>query len=118
MANKYPTFKRNDLNKVSRPILYILAPLTFFRFIIGWGSIVMLWVWTKLWIIGLNRKDPIPEWKRKFIKFGCNLSARIVILMMSGVHINEPKINADYRKYLGPDWKPSFKNPGTIISNH
>jgi hypothetical protein len=24
----------------------------------------------------------------------------------------------DWSKYLGAEWKPSYKNPGTIISNH
>ena len=23
-----------------------------------------------------------------------------------------------YKKYLGPDWTPSYENPSTIISNH
>jgi len=37
---------------------------------------------------------------------------------MSGVYIKEEKLKADYRKYLGKDWKPSYKNPGTVVSNH
>lgn len=118
MADKYPAFKRNDLHKVSRPLLYLLAPLTFIRFAIGWGSIACLWAWVKLWTIGLDSRAPIPEWKRKIIRAGCTASARTVILMMSGIHINEPKLNIDYSAYLGPDWKPSWKNPGTVISNH
>lgn len=24
----------------------------------------------------------------------------------------------DYKEYLGPDWKPTFDKPGTIVSNH
>ena len=26
--------------------------------------------------------------------------------------------DVDYSKYLGPDWKPSYKGPSTIICNH
>ena len=26
--------------------------------------------------------------------------------------------DADYKKWLGPGWKPSFSNPSTIVSNH
>lgn len=24
----------------------------------------------------------------------------------------------DYKPYMGPDWKPSYDRPGTVISNH
>ena len=26
--------------------------------------------------------------------------------------------DADYRKWLGPDWKPEWEGCGTVISNH
>jgi len=27
-------------------------------------------------------------------------------------------IDADYRKWLGPDWKPKWEGSGTLVSNH
>ena len=27
-------------------------------------------------------------------------------------------VKADYKKYLGPDWKPTYEGSGTIVSNH
>lgn len=27
-------------------------------------------------------------------------------------------MHVNYSEYLGPDWKPSFENPSTVISNH
>ncbi len=26
--------------------------------------------------------------------------------------------NVDYSKYLGPDWKPSYATPSTVVCNH
>jgi 1-acyl-sn-glycerol-3-phosphate acyltransferase len=40
-------------------------------------------------------------------------------LFLIGVaYISYEKKNYDYSKYLGPDWKPTFKNPSTIVANH
>lgn len=88
MAEKYPAFKRNDLHKVSRPILYLLAPLTFLRFMVGWGSIVMLYIYIKIILWGHKKGVPISESMRQWVAGACRLSARMVILMMSGVHIS------------------------------
>lgn len=32
------------------------------------------------------------------------------------VHKRRPKM--DYSKYLGPEWKPSYDKPSTVICNH
>ena len=47
-----------------------------------------------------------------------SFAARIVMFMMSAWKIDEVKLKTDYSKYLGPNWKRSYDNPGTIISNH
>lgn len=118
MAEKFPAFRRNDLHKVNRLILYLLAPLVFARFFIGWGSVALLWVWVKLVAMGHNPMTPMPPWRRKLIRIATTACARVVLLMMSGLRVNEPKLEVDYSEYLGPDWQPSYENPGTVISNH
>ena len=52
------------------------------------------------------------------IRLACKVVARIILLMMSGVHVNQPKKKVDYSRYLGPEWKPNYERPGTVISNH
>jgi 1-acyl-sn-glycerol-3-phosphate acyltransferase len=32
--------------------------------------------------------------------------------------IENIKVEYDYKKYLGPDWKPTNERPGSIVSNH
>mgnify|MGYP006101068565 CR=1 FL=1 len=118
MASKYRAFRRNDLHKVSRPILYLLAPLTFLRFFVGWGCIVLIWIYIKIFLYNHKGKDPIPENKKDGFRRFLYLMSRIILAMMSGIHVNQPKIYACYKEYLGPDWKPKWKGPGTVVSNH
>jgi lysophosphatidylcholine acyltransferase/lyso-PAF acetyltransferase len=41
-------------------------------------------------------------------------------MLMSGVFWvkQEQRRDIDYRKYLGPDWKPSFEGAGILVINH
>ena len=45
-------------------------------------------------------------------------TGRIVIWCLSGwwTFYSRPKVC--YKKWLGPDWKPTYENPGCKISNH
>ena len=85
-----------------------MAPFIFIRFILGWGSAVYCWLWTNLWTIGIDLKKPIPQWRRNMIIIGCNISGRIILAQMCTFFIKNEKVNYDYKKFLGPNWKPSF----------
>jgi 1-acyl-sn-glycerol-3-phosphate acyltransferase len=41
-----------------------------------------------------------------------------MFLSVSVYTIDMQNVNLDYKKYLGPDWKRSFENPGSVIGNH
>ena len=60
------------------------------------------------------------SWSYKSLQLGTHFVGRVGMAMFGCPwgSINEKKIKVDYSEYLGPDWKPSFKNAGTIISNH
>ena len=118
LAKKYPEFKRNDLHKIRRPILYLLAPFTFLRFVIGWFSVVLLCLGINIFLIGHEKDKPLPKWRFKLIKFINWLAGRVILLMMGVLYVDMPNIKADYSKYLGPDWKPTSKGAGVKISNH
>lgn len=34
------------------------------------------------------------------------------------ISLKKVQLNVDYKKYLGPDWKPTNRKPSTIVSNH
>lgn len=117
-AKKYPEFRRHDLHKISRGPLYLLAPIVFLRFTIGLSAAVFCFLWTELSLIGHDRSKTIPPFRAKMIKFGCWVAGRTICAMISCINVDHVKVKVNYRKYLGPDWTPSFKNPGTIVSNH
>jgi 1-acyl-sn-glycerol-3-phosphate acyltransferase len=41
-----------------------------------------------------------------------------MLVSVSAYTIDMPNVNLDYKEYLGPDWKQSFENPSTVVSNH
>jgi len=87
--NKYYSFKRNDLHKISRPISYLLAPTLIPRVILGWGAMASCSL--VIYCISLTHKkgEPYSGWKLAVINFSCNVSARIVLLTMSIFYITE-----------------------------
>ena len=116
--NKYPPFKRNDLHKISRPMLYLLAPMVFLRVLIGYGAIMICSMIIFALSLSQKRGAPYTGWKLKVVAFCCSVTARITILMMSCFWVDTKRIEKDYSKWLGPDWKMTFEKPGSVISNH
>ena len=44
--------------------------------------------------------------------------ASTVLFSLSVVWTFKSRPNVCYKKYLGPDWKPSYEKAGAKISNH
>lgn len=117
-ADKYPEFRRNDCHKVTRPYLYILAPFMLIRFFTGWGMAGWCSVTTQIAMIGHPWGEVIPMWRRRIIIWISWCTARVILASMGTLFVNTEDVEADYSKYLGPDWKPTLENASTIISNH
>jgi hypothetical protein len=118
MADKYPEFKRNDTDKVKRLYMYMMAPLIFVRVILGWSAAVICWMNTSFWTIGIDLEQPIPMWRRRLIYYGCNFAGRLILAQGNILSIKNVHTDFDYKQYLGPDWKPSFEEAGTVVSTH
>ena len=118
LHQKYKAFRRNDLDKINRIVLYAASPITFLRFLIGWGSIMINSIFVFLISCFHKRGEPYKGIPYLLVKYSLSYAARIVMFMMSAWKIDEIKLKTDYSKYLGPDWKRTYDNPGTIISNH
>ena len=43
---------------------------------------------------------------------------RLALVAGSIVNISWSRPAADYKKYLGPDWKPDYDASATIVGNH
>ena len=46
------------------------------------------------------------------------MTGRAVTLMFGTYSVSMEKKQFDYKPYLGPDWKPSYENPGSTVCNH
>ena len=121
----YPEFARMDVDRMKRYrnrfYLFLVAPLVALKFIIGWGSLAILWMWCCFCMLFYKKGEPVNpnSWSYRSIQLGNHIVGRIGMAMFGcpwGIH--EEKTKVDYSAYLGPDWKPSYKNTGTIIVNH
>ena len=67
-----------------------------------------------------KKGEPLSTSPLKFalITLGNRIVARIGILMNGCPFIQEKRVNLDYSAYLGPNWKRTFENTGTVICNH
>lgn len=118
LRQKYPCFVRNDMEAWTwtNAMLNILqAP---FRFTLGMTSFISAIVTSCILKIGSNMENP-----SKMRKFVYNINgrfwARLTLLVQNCFYIKtEYMHDADYSKWLGPDYKPQWTGCGTIISNH
>ena len=77
-------------------------------------------IWVQICMIGVSSDNPKIGPTRQFlITFFGKLSVRLQAFIAGLVWVDVEYVkDVDYKKWLGPDWKPSFSNPSTIVSNH
>jgi hypothetical protein len=102
---KYKAFKRNDLNRIHRPILYIFAPFMMIRWIIGILAWVLCALMTKIIMIGQIRDTPLSPLRTTLMAYNVKLCAKINLLWLGCLFINIEDFYVDYSEYLGPEWK-------------
>lgn len=102
-------------NILYRIVLYLFAPLSVFRFSLAAFTIFVnaVFIYTTVQILG--RGNPIF----KYLAFiTTTITGRILCWCASIVWITVERPKVCYKKFLGPDWKPSYENPGSIVANH
>ena len=115
---QFPEYKRNDIHKINRFVLYLTCPFFFIRFFIGWFGIAVCSFFIFVLSLGHEHRSPYKGWKYTIVRFCTKWAARNVMNCMAILRIEEPLLKSDYRQYLGPDWKITHTCPGTIVSNH
>ena len=121
MAKKHPEFARNDLDKIKKNTwkMYLMAPVLFTRLVCGYMMISIIWAVVLVIMIGHPRDEVIPMWRRRVIKFIHTTLGRPILFSLSIVYIDDhDRYFYDYSKYLGPEWKPTYENTSTKVSNH
>ena len=118
---KYSSFRRNDLHRFHRPILYLLAPFILIRFasgVVAWASLAII---TRITMIGHKQGDPVDGFRGWFLHFCIKCTAKISMMIIGCFFIDIKNVTVDYQEYLGPDWNKNgidFDKCGSIVVNH
>ena len=70
-----------------------------------------------MFIVGmiLGNKKPLGRYLLSYIAYLLGRTYAVCVSILSLSH-NYP--TTCYKKYLGPDWKPTYDRPSTIVANH
>ena len=118
---KYHSFKRNDLHRIWRPILYIIAPFMLIRWVIGVSAWVLLAIITRIVMIGHKQGEPVNGCRGWFLHFCIKCTAKINMICLGCFFIDIKDVKVDYTEYLGPGWDKNgvdFNKCGYIVVNH
>ena len=119
--SKYPSFRRTDTHLWKRWRLYLAAPILIPKIVICVISLSSLLITAKVIVMTSSVKtgEPLSGWRIKVVKRAAQLCGMTCMFFGFGMFwVKKERPQVDWSKYLGPGWKPTYKNPGTIISNH
>lgn len=93
---KYHSFKRNDLHRIHRPILYIFAQFMLIRWIIGIIAWAILALVTRLVMIGHKQGDPVVGCRKVIFRFFIVCTAKINMIMLGCFFLDIKNVYVDY----------------------
>jgi len=118
---KFSSFRRNDLDRIHRPILYLFAPWMLIRFGTGISAWAVLAIITRIVMIGHKQGDPVDGFRGWFLHFCIKCTAKINMMCIGCFFIDIKNVTVDYGEYLGPEWNKNgidFDKCGSIVVNH
>jgi hypothetical protein len=84
-----------------------------------WLVVISIFLVSITCLIGHTQGTPVPKWRQKAVYYGTSPLFRLLIFVVGIVWVDKDnKKKVDYSKYLGPDWKPTYKGAGIQVSNH
>ena len=116
---KYACFRQVDVNTdaiMSRLIIYFTcAPLVIFRLLCALIILTFMATWVFLTNLLIPKSSPLH---RPVSFFGTMLSGYGLIACCSVLWVTKKRPKVCYKKYLGPDWEPTYEGQSTNIFNH
>jgi lysophosphatidylcholine acyltransferase/lyso-PAF acetyltransferase len=91
------------------------------RWVIGIGSWAVLWLSTKIAMIGHKKDQPLKGFRKWYIQFTVATCAKICMICLGCFFINIKNVHVDYEEYLGADWNKNgvdFDKCGSTVVNH
>ena len=117
--SKYSAFRRYDVKHWKRWRLYFGTPFLFPRMILAILHLLGLYLVIRVVNFNMTATRPPSQLQIKITIFLSKCFKRSEMLVAGGViWVSKKKVDYDYKKYLGPEWKPTSRTPSTIVSNH
>lgn len=119
--SKYPSFRRTDTHLWKRWRLYLAAPILIPKMLLSILALAILLIGAQIVVstAGLKKGEILQGWRLKLVAANTKYMTQMIVIFGAGLYwwkSYRPKV--DYSKYLGPEWKPTYENPSTVITNH
>lgn len=112
---KYWAFARDDYEDWSyiKCALINIICLFPFRYALAWCVVLTFTTMTLLVMCGHRKGEPLLGWRWYTMFYLIKPFARLHMLCGGVVWVSrEQRLDINYNKYLGPEWKPSFEGAG------
>ena len=118
LRKKYTPFIRTDMHTWHTIWTAIMIPTYIPRICTGVALLAIYGITTSIIMIGVN-PDRIDKVRYSIIKVMGWFICRGILLVSGLVWIKtEYMEDVNYKKWLGPDWKPEWTGSGTLVANH
>ena len=121
LNQKYAPFARIDYENWGffRFALVNIFTLVVLRYVFVWCMLLAnITIITLCKFIFCHKKGKIVSRRLDWWMRTLNTIPMRLKLLMIGVFLNQKRVEKDYSKWLGPDWKPTFEGYGIQVSNH
>lgn len=124
LVKEYAEFLRTDTHlwSVFRPRNMLPFLTMYSRGVIALCCLFTLTCFVVILTIGVDLENPkIGPIRRMLICGVVHFFCRAILFVLGLFWIKLDYVSTgegDYSRWLGPDWKPSWDNPSTIVSNH
>jgi hypothetical protein len=121
LNEKYHAFARTDYkdwNPIINPLVAMLtlAPI---KTIVSWVLMVLYVIGCFPFLIGHKLGKPLSKFRVWGIKLMNIIFGRLHLFFCGVLFCSgQNATNVDYKKYLGPEWKPKFTGAGIAVPNH
>ena len=114
----YHNFVRTDVDSWTLSISILTHCFCLPRILFTYLIVFFMGFICFLTLIGHNKGEPIAPWRYKIVSKGIGLTCFLTAFTYGIVSVRRKETDQCYKKYLGPDSKPSTCKAGIYVSNH
>lgn len=111
-------FARMDYHKLSYAKALVWTFFFWPRMIIGWAIFIQGSLFTNIVCFGHKPGTPYKDWQLRVCRAYFIICGRLICFFIGYFRMGYIRTEADYRKWLGPDWKPEYEGAGINVINH